>query len=84
MPMRACRARSRALHTIPEEYMGLTLRTEQYVRNFVLFQNPMLTASQVIEMTALAWKNTLEHTHDQDLPNSLERPQKVDSYVCRL
>ena len=76
--------RSRALHSIPSDYTGLTLTTELYVRNFTLFENPMLTATQVVDMIAHAWRNTLHYASEEDLPDSRQRPAQVDSYVCTI
>ena len=51
---------------------------------FALFENPMLNASQVIKMTALAWSKSLDRTYDQDLSQTSERLARVDSYVRLL
>lgn len=61
--------------------MALTLTTELTVRNFTLFHNPMLTASQVVEMITSAWNMTLNNTSPEDLPETRQRPAQVDAYV---
>ena len=61
---------SRALHSIPSDYIGLTLTTKLYVHNFILFENPMLTAAQVVDMIAHVWRNTLHYASEEDLPES--------------